>query len=541
MANILRDVTGASYLIGEYIDKGSFSKVYALECCSSKKRLAGKFVSKEKLARFGIARKIWSEIKIHQVLRHKNIVQFLSYIDREKEIVIILEYCSKYSMVQVLHELQTLTLGEAKYFMCQIVSAVDYLHKNCIVHRDLKLGNLFVNNNLEIKLGDFGLAVVIEHEGQKRFSRCGTPNYLAPEMISGVGHSYEVDIWALGCILHTMLEGKPPFQGGNTTDTYNNILKGRYRFSPCVDLTAKTFIMGCLQPDPLKRPSIALLLSFEFLTSSKISPEVPEFNFGQNDSLILSRRRVKLPEPKFINNDIATAKAIGKEYHFDCFITLYRSLRNVKEWTESTFGEFLSEKCSYVPLNWVNSWIDYTNTYGFAYQLSNKNCGLIFNDTTRILYQQEKGNIYYSQGDYSVVFRKERIPEELRKKVKILVSCQKYMNNLLSKAHELKVNTENDKNGQDQSPAEVFKWVSGTNGVIVMFLTNGSVQLNFSSDHTKLILCGFTKTVTIIESAMYMKTLQLSTLQNYGCSKDLKMKLYVALKYIYRFLTDKKT
>lgn len=540
MANILMDVTGGSFLIGDYIDKGSFSKVYALECCSSKKRLAGKFISKEKLKRFGIIDKVWDEIKIHQVLRHQNIVQFLSFIDQERDIVIILEYCSRYSMVHVLHELKKLTPGEAKYFMSQTVSAVDYLHKSCIVHRDLKLGNLFVNKNLEIKLGDFGLAVVIEHESQKRFSRCGTPNYLAPEVINGVGHSYEVDIWALGCILHTMLEGKPPFQGKNTTDTYNNILKGRYRFSPGVEFTAKAFVMGCLQPDPLKRPSVSSLLSFEFLTSTEIAPEAPEFVFGQDETLILSSKRVKHSEPKFKNNPFSVTKVVGKEYPLDCFMSLFSMLRSVKEWTESTLGEFVSEQCAYVPLVWVNSWIDYTNTYGFAYQLSNKNSGLIFNDETRMLYQKDEGFIQYSQNDNSVVVcRKEAIPEALKKKVKILISCQNYMNNLLCKAHESKATKELEKHGQ--SPTEVSRWVKGSNEVVVMFLTNGSVQLNFSGDHTKLILCGFTKTVTIIESAMYMKTLQLGALRKYGCSSVLKTKLYVASKYIYRFIVDKKS
>lgn len=101
---------------------------------------------------------------------------------------------------------------QAQYYLAQIVSALKYLHQNKVIHRDLKLGNLFLNENMEIKLGDFGLATRLQYDGQKKKTICGTPNYIAPEILENKGHSYEVDIWSVGVIIYTTLIGKPPFE-----------------------------------------------------------------------------------------------------------------------------------------------------------------------------------------------------------------------------------------------------------------------------------------------------------------------------------------
>ena len=109
-----------------------------------------------------------------------------------------------------LHEL------EVRYYIHQIISALEYLHKNRIIHRDLKLGNLFINEKMEIKLGDFGLATKLDFDGERKRTICGTPNYIAPEVLDGKeGHSYEVDIWSLGVIIYTLIIGKPPFETSN--------------------------------------------------------------------------------------------------------------------------------------------------------------------------------------------------------------------------------------------------------------------------------------------------------------------------------------
>jgi len=98
------------------------------------------------------------------------------------------------------------------------------LQSNRVIHRDLKLGNLFLSEKMELKLGDFGLATKLEFDGEKKRTICGTPNYIAPEILDGkIGHSYEVDTWSLGVVIYTLIIGKPPFETPDVKSTYKKI------------------------------------------------------------------------------------------------------------------------------------------------------------------------------------------------------------------------------------------------------------------------------------------------------------------------------
>ena len=103
--------------------------------------------------------------------------------------------------------------------------------------RSLKLGNLFLNENMEIKLGDFGLATRLEYNEEKKKTICGTPNYIAPEILEGKGHSYEVDIWSVGVIIYTQLIGKPPFETPEVKATYKKIKACQYSFPDHVTIS----------------------------------------------------------------------------------------------------------------------------------------------------------------------------------------------------------------------------------------------------------------------------------------------------------------
>lgn len=144
------------------------------------------------------------------------------------------------------------------------------MHRNKVIHWDLKLGNLFLNENLEIKLGDFGLAAWLEFETEKRYTVCGTPNYLAPEVLQNqVGHSYEVDVWSLGVVLYAILIGKPPFETPEVKMTYEKIKKGIYSFPEHIKISdnAKNLISRIFNLDPSKRPTLAQILAHPFINN----------------------------------------------------------------------------------------------------------------------------------------------------------------------------------------------------------------------------------------------------------------------------------
>ena len=104
----------------------------------------------------------------------------------------------------MLRKRKRLTEPEVRFFMLQILGATKYMHDKRVIHRDLKLGNLFMDSKMNVKLGDFGLAALLVDDNERKRTICGTPNYIAPEVLcdNGVGHSYEVDLWSIGVIMY---------------------------------------------------------------------------------------------------------------------------------------------------------------------------------------------------------------------------------------------------------------------------------------------------------------------------------------------------
>lgn len=157
---------------------------------------------------------MYAEIKIHRSLSHPNIVQFGDCFEDSENVYMTLELCEAGSLMDMLRKRRRFTEPEARFFMVQLIGACHYMHVNQVIHRDLKLGNLFLDHEMNVKVGDFGLAALIENPGERKKTICGTPNYIAPEVLfdTANGHSFEVDTWSIGVILYTLVIGKPPFQ-----------------------------------------------------------------------------------------------------------------------------------------------------------------------------------------------------------------------------------------------------------------------------------------------------------------------------------------
>ena len=139
---------------------------------------------------------------------------------------------------------------EVRCYISQLIIAIKYMHGQLVIHRDLKLGNLFLDSELRVKVGDFGLAARLSHATEKRRTICGTPNYIAPEILEGKdGHSYEVDIWSAGVVMYTLLIGTPPFESKDVKSTYKRILCSNYSFPDHIHVSddAKSLIRLILQ------------------------------------------------------------------------------------------------------------------------------------------------------------------------------------------------------------------------------------------------------------------------------------------------------
>lgn len=129
-----------------------------------------------------------------------------------------MRFCSLLILLKSLSDLlrrrKRLSEPEVRLLLLQILGALKYMHSKRVIHRDLKLGNILLDSGMNIKISDFGLAALLATHGERKMTICGTPNYIAPEILYGkdAGHSYEVDLWSTGVVMYAMLYGKPPFQ-----------------------------------------------------------------------------------------------------------------------------------------------------------------------------------------------------------------------------------------------------------------------------------------------------------------------------------------
>ena len=273
------------------LGKGGFARCYELFDEETHQSFAGKIIKKSSLLKSRTKQKLISEIKIHKSLNHENIVKFEHYFEDRENVYIIMELCYNQTLHELIKRRKKLTELETQYYVYHLVKALQYLHNLKIIHRDLKLANIFITENMQVKLGDFGLATVLEFDGERKRSLCGTPNYIAPEILEGkTGHSFEVDIWTVGIILYILLVGKPPFETNNAKETYKRIRMKSYTFPQGEKISepAKELIQSILVVEPHKRPTLQEILESDFMTMGNSIPKSlprstlacpPPFNF----------------------------------------------------------------------------------------------------------------------------------------------------------------------------------------------------------------------------------------------------------------------
>eukprot|EP00659_Diplonema_papillatum_P015536 gene15536-23708_t len=266
------------YVKGKLLGKGGFARCYEATDVETKEEFAVKVISKATLSKPKTRQKLKTEIKIHRSIEHKHIVRFHKYFEDENNVYILLELCRGKTILDLSAARGRFTETEASYFVHECLLALRYMHALGIIHRDLKLGNIMLSGNMDVKIGDFGLAARLYFAGEKRRTLCGTPNYIAPEILaSGHGHSLEVDVWTIGVILYAMLVGKPPFQTADVNTTYGKIKRCSYSFPHDVNISreGRDLIGRILQVSPEGRPTVEQIMEdpwFKLYPPRKLAP-----------------------------------------------------------------------------------------------------------------------------------------------------------------------------------------------------------------------------------------------------------------------------
>lgn len=254
------------FTCGRLLGEGGFAK--CVEVSDGANSYALKAVNRATLQKPKNLEKLHSEIAIHRRMKHKHIVNFIRSFKDKHYVYMLLEKCDC-GTVKDLIKARPLTVEEAQYVMLQCLSATQYMHKNNVIHRDLKPGNIMLDSSLNVKIGDFGLATEMQFDGERKRTICGTPNYMAPEIVqrNSDGHSFEVDTWSLGVILYTMLVGDPPFQMEDVESTYRRIRQGLYEFPSHVSENAQDLIRCMLSTSPSNRPTLIDIRTHQFFAT----------------------------------------------------------------------------------------------------------------------------------------------------------------------------------------------------------------------------------------------------------------------------------
>merc|ERR1719481_2445541 len=504
---------------------------------------AGKIVPKSLLTKSHQKEKMSQEIRLHKAVSHNHLVKLFSYFEDSNFVYIVLELCRKRSLMELHKRRKAITEPESRYFVYQILLGCKYLHDNKIIHRDLKLGNVFLNDSMEVKIGDFGLATKVDYDGERKKTLCGTPNYIAPEVLGKKGHSYEVDVWSIGCILYTLLVGKPPFETQTLKDTYTRIKKNEYHIPSRVGPLARNLIQRLLQHEPHKRPSVAEVLKDDFMTMGFLPTRLPvscltmapRFDTKMNASLIARRnplQEVNTPQSNLMVPGGSTGKDGGKDSVSgppDCYLSdLHKQLAKLIASKPANRSPVMEDECEdpkSQPITWVSKWVDYSDKYGFGYSLNDDSIGVVFNDLTKLLLLSDGLNIHYI--DYEQAehyYTLNEFPSTVEKKVKLLNYFRNYM-----REHLLKAGANIEVREEDQlSGIPALKTCFRTSRAVVMHLTNGTMQINFFKDHTKIILCPLLGAVTYIDETRKNRTFRFDLLEKYGCSAELASRLNYA-------------
>ncbi|WZZ53417.1 hypothetical protein YC2023_053524 [Brassica napus] len=245
-----------TYKIGKTLGQGSFAKVKLAVHKTTGHNVAIKILNREKIKQMGIEAKVEREIKILRLLMHPHIIRQYEVIETPEDIYVVMEYVKAGELFDYIVEKGKLHEDEARYLFQQIISGVEYCHRNMIAHRDLKPENILMDTKCNIKIADFGLSNVM-HDGHFLKTSCGSPNYAAPEVISGKLYAGpEVDIWSCGVILYALLCGNLPFDDENMPGLFSKIKKGEYILPDHLSYAARDLIPRILTVDPMMRISI---------------------------------------------------------------------------------------------------------------------------------------------------------------------------------------------------------------------------------------------------------------------------------------------
>ncbi|CAN4113781.1 unnamed protein product [Withania somnifera] len=247
------------YELGRLLGQGTFAKVFYARNIRTGQSVAIKVIDKDKVLRVGLMNQIKREISVMKLVRHPNIVHLYEVMATKSRIYFVMEYCKGGELFNKVARGRLKEDVARKYFQ-QLINAVDFCHSRGVYHRDLKPENLLLDDDENLKISDFGLSALVEskHQDGLLHTTCGTPAYVAPEVINRKGYDgAKADIWSCGVVLFVLLAGYLPFQDSNLMEMYRKIGKAEFKCPSWFPPEARRLLSKMLDPNPSARISLA--------------------------------------------------------------------------------------------------------------------------------------------------------------------------------------------------------------------------------------------------------------------------------------------
>ncbi|CAF0761001.1 unnamed protein product [Brachionus calyciflorus] len=252
------------YILLESLGSGSFGKVKKARHQLTGHTVAIKIMNRDKIKTLDVVGKIRREIQNLKLFRHPHIIKLYQVINTPSDIFMVMEYVSGGELFDHIVKNGKLSENEGRKFFQQIISGVAYCHRHMIVHRDLKPENLLLDERMNVKIADFGLSNMMK-DGEFLRTSCGSPNYAAPEVVSGELYAgSEVDIWSCGVILYALLTGTLPFDDESVQILFKKIRSGVYSTPDYLSRSVADLISKMLTVDPLKRATVKEIKEHEW-------------------------------------------------------------------------------------------------------------------------------------------------------------------------------------------------------------------------------------------------------------------------------------
>ncbi|XP_041000278.1 serine/threonine-protein kinase ATG1a isoform X2 [Juglans microcarpa x Juglans regia] len=400
------------YILGPRIGWGSFAVVWR-----SRHRYSGAEVAVKEIDRTQLSPKVsenlLKEISILSTINNPNIIRLFEVIETEDRIYLVLEYCDRGDLAAYIQRHGKVSEADARHFMRQLAAGLQILHEKHLIHRDLKPQNLLLSTReatLILKIGDFGFARSLMPQGLAD-TLCGSPLYMAPEIIQNQKYDAKADLWSVGAILFQLVTGKPPFDGNSHLQLFQNILTSTELQFPqgsleeihpdCVDL-----VRSLLRQNPVERLTFKDFFNHKFLREPRPNVEVeyfsplqpmksmdgnfnsvhPTSSYGRNPTLITSLHDNILKQVEYGDN----SSIINSGHGFTPNISSHRMGKSVDEGCSSDQRP-VSDSVESIEKDYVLVNAPFASMEGFSYSLETS---LQDKSTSRVsLYPSRKNDL----------------------------------------------------------------------------------------------------------------------------------------------------